>query len=86
MDLESTIKTAVNQAVKENINQIVSEVKQLLQPAKNELMNVDEVCEYLRLSRPTAYRLMKAGELKFNKIGSRTLFNRNDVEQLVNRK
>jgi excisionase family DNA binding protein len=41
------------------------------------------MCETLRISRQTAYRLIGVGKLRPVKIGDRTLFRPEDVEAFV---
>lgn len=38
------------------------------------LVNVNDACRMLCISRPMIYKLLKAGQLKAVKLGSRTLF------------
>ena len=40
-----------------------------LPPELPPLWTVNEVCEYLRISRPTAYRLVNDGHLELLKVG-----------------
>jgi excisionase family DNA binding protein len=47
------------------------------------LLNVREVCELLRVSRPTVYRLIAGGDLPIVKVGDRTLFRLPDVERFI---
>ena len=48
------------------------------------LYTVPETIEYLRISRPNLYRLIKRGELRPISIGKRTLFPESEVERFVN--
>ena len=47
------------------------------------LVTLAEMCETLRISRQTAYRLIGVGKLRPVKIGDRTLFRPEDVEAFV---
>ncbi|EDP75545.1 helix-turn-helix domain-containing protein [Hydrogenivirga sp. 128-5-R1-1] len=47
------------------------------------LFTVKEALEYLRISRPTFYRLIKQGKIKPVKIGKRTLIDKNDLDRLI---
>lgn len=45
-------------------------------------MTIDEICEYLRISRSTLWRLRKRG-LPCFKLGTRVLFNKEDVDEWI---
>ena len=47
------------------------------------LLTVNEALEYLRISRPTFYRLIKQGKIKPVKIGKRTLIDKADLDRLI---
>ncbi len=47
------------------------------------LFTVKEAMEYLRISRPTLYRLINQGKLKPVKIGKRTLLDKADLDRLI---
>lgn len=47
------------------------------------LLTVKEVCEYLNISKPTVYRLIKEGKLKPIKIGKSTRFEKEDIDKLI---
>ena len=48
------------------------------------LYTVRETIEYLRISRPNLYRLIKRGELRPINIGKRTLFPESELDRFVN--
>ena len=47
------------------------------------LLTVKETCKYLRISPPTVYRMIERGEMVPVKIGKRTLFERKDLDMLI---
>ncbi len=47
------------------------------------LLNIKEVTETTGISRASIYRLMTAGQLRFVKVGSRTLFRPADLQTFV---
>lgn len=49
------------------------------------LLNIRQVTETTGISRASIYRQMKAGQLPFVKVGSRTLFRPADLQDFVNR-
>jgi excisionase family DNA binding protein len=49
----------------------------------NELMTVAEAADYLRLSRPTIYRMVQAGELPAAAIRGQVRIRRRDLEALL---
>ncbi len=46
-------------------------------------MTVQDLMDTLRISRPTLYRMLKAGQLKPVRIGKRTLFDPADIRGLI---
>ncbi len=46
---------------------------------------IAEVCQLLRISKPTVYRLREQGKISFLKIGRSTRILAEDVERLLNR-
>ena len=49
----------------------------------SEIMTVDEVAEYLKLSKITIYKLAKKGELPAFRIGNSWRFHRAKIEELI---
>jgi excisionase family DNA binding protein len=47
------------------------------------LLTVEDVMDTLRISRPTLYRMLKAGQLQPVRIGKRTLFDPVDIRGLI---
>ncbi len=47
------------------------------------LLTIKEVCEYLNVSKPTIYRLIKEGKLKPIKIGRATRFDKEDIDKFI---
>jgi len=47
------------------------------------LMTVQDLMDTLRISRPTLYRMLKAGRLRPVRIGKRTLFDPADIRVLI---
>ena len=45
------------------------------------LMTLEEVTEYLRLSKDTVYRMANTGKLPASKVGSQWRFRKEDVDQ-----
>jgi excisionase family DNA binding protein len=66
---------AVFQSKNENISNRSSE---------NELMKVRELCQFLKVSKPTIYDWIKCGKLRPIKIHSRVYFLRKEIDQLLN--
>jgi excisionase family DNA binding protein len=76
------LRTMIEEVINENIikqPQLPSEL------AEKTLLTPQEVCQVLRLSKPTLYELIKDGKLKGFKIGSRRYFARTDVEYILQR-
>ncbi|GAB2653240.1 hypothetical protein GCM10027036_03140 [Flavihumibacter cheonanensis] len=51
--------------------------------AENELMKVRELCQFLKVSKPTIYDWIKCGKLRPIRIQSRIYFLRKDIDQLL---
>jgi len=49
------------------------------------LFTVNEACTYLSISRMSLYRMMERKEIAPVKIGNRTLFDRKDLDELIER-
>ncbi|MBB3407955.1 excisionase family DNA binding protein [Rhizobium sp. BK316] len=49
------------------------------------LLNIRQVTEATGISRASIYRQVKAGQLPFVKVGSRTLFRPQDLQSFVDR-
>lgn len=52
--------------------------------AESELMKVRELCQFLKVSKPTIYDWIKCGKLRPIKIQSRIYFFRKEIDQLLN--
>jgi excisionase family DNA binding protein len=46
----------------------------------SELLSVGELCEYLRISRPSIYRLTSQRGIPMIKLGNRVLFDRQKID------
>jgi len=47
------------------------------------LLSVNEICHYLHLSRSTLYHMIERKEISPVIIGGRTLFDRKDLDELI---
>jgi excisionase family DNA binding protein len=50
---------------------------------KNDVMTSREVMAYLKISKPTLYRIIRDGNLRAVKIGKNYRFLKQDVEELL---
>lgn len=50
-------------------------------PPVEKLMTLEEVADFLRLSKDTVYRMASGGKLPASKVGSQWRFRREDVDQ-----
>jgi len=68
------------------VTEVVAEGKRL-PPVDNHidrpLLKATEVCDILKVSKPTLYDWLKHGKIKSVKIQSRRYFHWNDVEELI---
>lgn len=49
------------------------------------LLTIDETAKELRISRPTLYRHIKDKLIRVTRIGGRTLIDRKDLEEFIER-
>ena len=56
------------------------------EPEVVDIMTVQEVADYLRLSKDSVYKLVKQGELPAAKLLNKLRFNRTTVEDYFNQK
>lgn len=72
-----------------NINQYAARPINLIPVVKESLLNKDfisikELTELYGISRATAYRLMKSGEVEFQKIGGKVLIPTKPIKEKFN--
>ena len=51
--------------------------------SKHRLLDFDEVAEFLNVSRPTLYRLIRSGRLRSYKVGGRWKFRPEEIEAFL---
>ena len=51
----------------------------------NKLMTLEEVANYLSLSKDTIYRMANAGKIPASKVGSQWRFRKGDVDQWLDK-
>jgi excisionase family DNA binding protein len=56
---------------------------ELDRPRAPRLLSVPEACEFLGISRATAYNLMRSGALRATKVGTRTLIPETELARLA---
>lgn len=54
--------------------------------SNDDFMTMDEMVKYIRISRYTLIKLIKAGEMPATKIGDRWFFSKKIVEEFVTNK
>lgn len=52
----------------------------------SEILTVQEVCEYLRIAKPTLYRYVRSGDLPGFKMGKMWKFHRHTIDEWVQKK
>jgi excisionase family DNA binding protein len=48
------------------------------------LMSIRELADYLRISKSNLYRKLQDGEIRSIKVGGRTLFREQDIQEYLN--
>jgi excisionase family DNA binding protein len=51
--------------------------------ANKDMLSMAEVLAYLKISKPTLYKLQETGKLSVYRVGRRVLYKRSDVERVV---
>lgn len=49
----------------------------------NRILTIQGVCEYTKLSKSTIYKRIMENQIPYHKIGSRTLFMRDEIDEWV---
>jgi excisionase family DNA binding protein len=75
---QNQLNDLVADLVKKEVDKILDSVKPDYSP--DQRITIDDICELYRISRPTVHAQMHKG-LKFEKIGRKTVFNRQDVDE-----
>lgn len=57
-----------------------------MQTAEQDLINVEELCEWLMIGKTTAYNLLKSGEIKCFRINRIWKIPRDNVRDYINAK
>jgi len=63
--------------------QCVKRIKPKQSESKSELMSVDEVCDLLKVSKPTLWRWRKHGDIPFVKYGRKVWFKKTDIDRFI---
>ena len=85
MEMTESMWDAVVAILKQKYPSITRKKLQgMLDNAPNDTyLTTNEVCDTLRVSRMTVYRLEKEGHLHPSRIGSKLLFSRNELDSLL---
>ena len=51
---------------------------------KLKLLTIDQICEFLNVSKSTAYKLFRSGDLPGRKIGGKWQINLSKLEEFLN--
>lgn len=80
-DLSVYFEKALRKIIREEINQALSKYLSMDTNSKSEIefITADEVCQFLRISKPTLYNRMKDGSINFKRLGSRVLFDKQNL-------
>lgn len=76
-----SLKGLIEEVIDERSGKALQKMPEEL--AEKTLLVPKEVCQVLRISRPTLYLLIKEGKLKGFRIQSRRFFARTDVEKIM---
>lgn len=73
----------IMEEVIEKLNKIESQIALLVDAKKLDKLSRAEVCERYGISNGTLHNLMRRGKLKYQKIGRRTLFDAQHLEEVL---
>lgn len=51
--------------------------------ASKDMLSMSEVLAYLKISKPTLYKLQESGKLSVYRVGRRVLYKRSDIERVI---
>jgi len=69
-------KKSIDDSRMHHIVRPMETLKDLVRLGDNEILSTDEVCELLRISRPTLRKLANSGQLPFVKLGNKPMSHR----------
>lgn len=72
----------VEQSMTETRSKLIKPIEEL---SKKPFLSIDEVSILVGISRKTIYNLINKGDLKFGKLGNRTIIRRMDIDTLLER-
>lgn len=84
-NLNANVSVSVTlQDLCEFFDEKVMEALASMKEPEEKYLSVDEVCEALRVSKPTVWRWSKSGYLQPKKLGRTPLFRQSDIDNLLN--
>ena len=83
----SGLEESIRQVIREEISTVLDKFikSQQTENTKLKLLDMAETCTYLRLSRGSIYKLIKAGLLESKKAGNKRLFEMKAIEKYLKR-
>ncbi len=76
---EKKIETAI-----ESEKKVISQEIKNPELSQKEILSIKETCNYIGISRPTFYKLVKAGTLQITRYGGRVFISRNEIKKAFN--
>ena len=71
----------LNHLIQNAMREVLTELPQNNSSNPNERITITQFVEQYKISKATIHNLTKSGKLAFEKIGSKTLFLRDDIEK-----
>lgn len=68
---------------KSNIQTIATIAKPIEEIKAREFLSISDVSNLIGISKRTVYRLIEKGELKYSKVGSRTIIKRTSLNRMI---
>jgi len=79
---------AIEMEVLSKMQKGIAELNEYIKTSKKldintEILETEQACEYLKLSKRTVQILRDKGEIKFSQYGSKILYKRSDLERFI---
>ena len=71
----------LNHLIQNALREVLAEIPKNNSSNQNERLTIAQFAEQYKISKATIHNLTKSGKLAFEKIGSKTLFLREDIEK-----
>ncbi|HCY75959.1 MAG TPA: hypothetical protein DHV28_08550 [Ignavibacteriales bacterium] len=82
--LREFFEPIIDDCITRALNKYINELR-FDKPNESDVLGVDEASKYLKLSKPTIYKLTMDREIPHYKLGKRLYFRKEEIDQWINR-